>query len=289
MKESLLYKKLNQQKVQCQTCNHFCTIVPGKRGLCGVRENQKGVLYALNYGKTIAVNIDPIEKKPLYHFLPGTFTYSIATVGCNLRCDWCQNWDISQSPKPDKPILGEDISPKVHVENALAYHCPSMAYTYTEPTIFLEYALAMMKLAKGKNLKNIWVTNGYMSPQTLQTILPYLDAANVDFKGPDDGVYQKYCGAKAGPIMENIKTMHREKVHLELTTLIVPGVNDQPSQIEKIVAFIAGVDKKIPWHISRFFPAFRMTQTPITPVETLAMAEKLGRKAGLKKIHLGNI
>lgn len=289
MKEALLYKKLADKKVQCQTCNHFCTIAPKKRGICGVRENRQGVLYALNYGKTIAAHIDPIEKKPLYHFLPHTFTYSVATVGCNLRCDWCQNWDISQSPKPDKPILGEDIIPKVHVENALAYHCPSMAYTYTEPTIFLEYALAMMKLAKAKNLKNIWVTNGFMSPQTLETILPYLDAANVDFKGPDDAVYQKYCGAKAAPIMENIALMVKAGVHIELTTLIIPGVNDKPAQFEKIVKFIAKIDKNIPWHISRFFPAWKMMNTAITPLESLKMAKKIGQKAGLKNIHLGNI
>lgn len=276
--------------MKCAVCNHRCTIEEGKRGICGVRENRQGKLYALNYGKTIAVHADLIEKKPLYHFLPGTMIYSLASVGCNFRCSWCQNWEIAQSPKPSKPIEGVDISPEEHVRRALDYACPSLAYTYSEPTIFAEYALETMKLAREKGLKNVWVTNGYMSRETLDAILPYLDAANVDFKGPNDGVYESYCGGKAEPIMENLKYLHEAGVHLEITTLVVPGVNDKPSQLEMIAQFIAAeLSQDVPWHVSRFFPSWKMMDTPITPVETLEKAKVIGKNAGLKYIHVGNV
>ncbi len=290
MKEAILYEKLDDCKVKCAVCNHRCTIADGRRGICSVRENHGGTLFSLNYGKSIAVNIDPIEKKPLYHFLPGTSIYSFAAVGCNFRCSWCQNWEISQSPKPNQPILGTEISPHEHVFQAINYSCPSIAYTYSEPTVFLEYALDTMKLAREKGLRNVWVTNGFMSRQTLDEIIPYLDAANVDFKGPNDGVYEKYCGAKPEPIMDNLKYLHQAGVHVEITTLVVPGVNDQPQQLEKIARFIADeLGPKVPWHISRFFPAWKMLDTPITPIATLKMAENLGRDAGLKFIHIGNV
>lgn len=290
MKEAVLYQKLEADKVQCAVCNHRCTIAAGNRGICGVRENHQGKLYALNYGKAIAVHVDPIEKKPLYHFLPRTRTYSFATVGCNFCCSWCQNWEISQSSKPNKPIAGEVITPAEHVRQALECSCLSVSYTYSEPTIFVEYALDTMKLARENGLKNIWVTNGFMSRETLELIVPCLDAANVDFKGPNDGVYEKYCGGNAAPIMENLKFLQAAGVHQEITTLIVPGINDKPDQLEKIARFIAeDLSQDVPWHISRFFPAWKMMNTPITPLETLKMAEEIGEKAGLKYIHLGNV
>ena len=290
MKEALLYDKTTDGKVKCAVCNHRCLISEGKRGICGVRENRQGVLYALNYGKCVAAHVDPMEKKPLYHFLPGTRVYSFAAVGCNFRCQWCQNWEISQSPKPDLDIEGVDISPTEHVAQAIEYDCPSIAYTYSEPTIFLEYALETMKLAHEKGLKNVWVTNGYMSCETLDCIIPWLDAANVDFKGPNDHVYEKYCGATAEPIMETLKYLRKAGVHQEITTLIVPGVNDQPRQLEIIARFIAtelGLD--VPWHVTRFFPAWRMMDTPITPLSTLYLARTIGEQVGLQYVHVGNV
>ena len=290
MKEAILYEKLNDSHVKCAVCSHRCRIAEGKRGICGVRENRQGTLYTLNYGQTIAAHIDPVEKKPLYHFLPGTMTYSFAAAGCNFRCDWCQNWEISQQPKPNKEVAGIPISPREHVARALENQCQSVSYTYSEPTIFLEYALDTMVIAKENGLKNIWVTNGFMTRETLDKIIPFLDAANVDYKGPNGGVYEKYCGGKAEPIQENLKYLHRAGVHNEITTLIVPGVNDQAAQLEKIAHFIASeLSPEVPWHISRFFPAWKMMDTPVTSVETLTMAKAIGEKAGLKYIHLGNV
>ena len=293
MKESILYEKLtDKKKVKCNTCNHRCVIESGKKGICGVRKNIEGTLYALNYERTISVAIDPVEKKPLYHFLPGTSTYSLATIGCNLSCMWCQNWQISQlqnNRELDEELPGEVITPEEHVERAIEYGCPSISYTYTEPTIFLEYALDIMKVAKKRGLKNIWVSNGYMTNEALDLILPYLDAVNIDLKAWNNDTYIKYCGSKVQPILDNIRYLRENGVHVEVTTLVVPGVNDDIEQLENIAGFIAGVDKNIPWHLSRFFPAWKMNDTPVTPVSTLEMAEDIGRKAGLKYIHLGNI
>ncbi len=290
MKEAILYEKLESGEVKCGVCSHRCRIRDGKRGVCGVRENHGGTLYTLNYGITIAAANDPMEKKPLYHFMPGTRVYSFAAAGCNLRCMWCQNWQISQSPKPDKIIIGEPVSPEEHVQRALDWGCPSIAYTYSEPTIFLEYALDTMKLAREKGLKNVWHTNGFMTTETLELIIPYLDAANVDLKGPKEGVYEKYCGGKAEPVMRNIVQLYKAGVHLEITTLIIPGLNDQVQQLEEMANFLAKeVSPDVAWHITRFFPAYKMPDTPITPLETLQMAKKIGEKAGLKYIHIGNV
>ncbi|CZR08692.1 AmmeMemoRadiSam system radical SAM enzyme [Trichococcus ilyis] len=289
MKEAMLYEKLEDGRVRCGVCPHHCIIAEGKRGICAVRENREGTLYALNYGKAIAVAIDPIEKKPLNHFLPGTTAYSFATIGCNLRCLWCQNWAISQASKPDRPIYGEDISPAEHVRRALAAKCPSIAYTYTEPIIFVEYALDTMKLAREAGLKNIWKTAGYATKETLDAIIPYLDAVNVDLKGTDDEVYKEYCGGTAQPVLDTIKHFHAAGVHLEIATLVVPGVNDRPDQLERMARFIAEeVGKEVPWHVNRFFPGWKMPDTAITPMETLEKAAALGKKFGLQHVHIGN-
>ena len=290
MKEAMLYEKLGDGRVRCGVCPHHCVIAEGKRGICAVRENREGTLYALNYGKAIAVAIDPIEKKPLNHFLPGTTAYSFATIGCNLRCLWCQNWAISQASKPDRPIYGEDISPEEHVRRALAAGCPSIAYTYTEPIIFVEYALDTMKLGREAGLKNIWKTAGYATKETLDAIIPYLDAVNVDLKGTDDEVYKEYCGGTAQPVLDTIIRFHESGVHLEIATLVVPGVNDRIDQLERMARFIAEeVGKEVPWHVNRFFPGWKMMDTAITPMETLETAAALGKKFGLQYVHIGNI
>lgn len=290
MIEALLYEKMKDEIVKCNVCNLHCIIKEGKRGVCGVRENIKGTLYALNYGKTIAAAVDPIEKKPLYHFLPKTKVYSFAAVGCNMRCSWCQNYSISQSPKPDKPVLGQNVTPMEHVDNAMRYDCPSIAYTYSEPTIFLEYALDTMKLAKVHGIKNVWVSNGDMSTETLDLIIPCLDAANIDYKGPDDGVYEKYCGGKATHVMSNMKKLKDAGVHLEMTTLVIPGINDTDQQFEMIAhEIVKELGYDVPWHITRFFPAWKMQDTPVTPYERLKKAYDIGKSLGIRTIHIGNI
>lgn len=294
MKECYLYKKSGDY-VDCSTCNHRCHIFPFKRGICGVRENQKGKLYALTYGRIIAENIDPIEKKPLYHFMEKTESLSIASAGCNFRCLWCQNWDISQCTKENidrkefTNILGVEMEPEEVIEHALKAKTPSISYTYTEPTIFLEFALDTMKLAKKAGLKNIWVSNGYMTKECLDLVAPYLDAINIDLKGFSEENYLKYAGAKLQPVLDNIKSIFSRDIHLEVTTLIIPGINDNEKQLTDIAEFLLLISPNIPWHISRFFPAYKMTDTPITPIETLEKAEKIGKKAGLKHIYIGNV
>jgi pyruvate formate lyase activating enzyme len=299
MKESYLYKKLENKKTQCQTCSHRCLISPENFGICGVRKNIDGKLFALNYGKAISESIDPIEKKPLFHFLPGTSSLSIATVGCNLRCGNCQNWQISQLVKTDKSFLemGENLSPEKIVADAIKNNCPSIAYTYTEPTyteptIFLEYALDTMKLAKEKNIKNIWVTNGFMSNETLALITPYLDAANVDLKSFDDEFYKTHCGAKVGPVLENLEKIKKAGIWLEVTTLIIPTLTDDKKMLENIAKFIFDkLGNETPWHVSAFSGAisYKMQNIPDTPVEKIYQAREIGKKAGLKYVYTGNI
>ncbi len=289
MKEALFYEKLADKNVRCNVCRHRCLIKEGRRGICRVRENNDGKLYALNYGLTAGVGVDPIEKKPLYHFLPGTRSYSFAAPGCNFRCPWCQNHHLSQSFFAKGKLAGVEIPPIAHVRRALHYGCSSIACTYSEPTIYLEYALETMKAAKERDLANVWVSNGYMSEETLSAIIPYLDAANIDFKGTDSA-YEKFVGGKKDFVVENMKRLLDSGVHLEITTLVIPGVNDTEEELTETAKTIAeelGTD--VPWHISRFFPAFRMSKTPPTSKETLRKAERIGKRQGIKTIHLGNI
>lgn len=297
MHEAYLYKKLGNNLVQCETCNHRCKIVPEKQGICGIRENKNGKLYLLTYGLACAENIDPVEKKPLYHFMPSTQTLTIATVGCNFRCLWCQNYDISQGAKQSElrtPMafneLGFELPPGKVVEDALKNDCPSISYSYTEPTVYLEYALDTMKIAKKSGLKNIWVSNGYMTKETLNLIMPYLDAVNVDIKTIDPKKFAKFCGApKPQFVLDNCQTLAKNKIHLELTTLIVPTVNDDSGELKKIAEFIRNkLGSDVPWHLSRYFPAYQMNIAP-TPVTKLEKAQKIGKSAGLKNVYLGNI
>jgi len=288
MKEALLYEKLDG-KVRCNACNHRCIIPDQKKGICGVRENQDGKLYSLVYGKIIAEHIDPIEKKPLYHFLPGTFSFSIATVGCNFKCLHCQNADISQAPT-SKSVGGKTLTPEQIVQDALKNKCPSISYTYTEPTVFMEFALDCMKLAHKKGLKNIWVSNGYMTKETLDLVSPYLDATNIDLKGFTEEFYRDICGARLKPVLENLVEIKKRKIHLEVTTLIIPGKNDSEKELGEIAKFIKkelGADT--PWHVSRFFPQYKMMDIPPTPVEKIHQAVKIGKEAGLDYVYAGNI
>jgi len=292
MKEAYLYQKLKNQKVRCQTCAHYCQLAPGQRGLCGVRENIDGKLIALNYGKIAAINIDPIEKKPFFHFLPGSRSLSIATVGCNFFCKNCQNFDISQAPKPNKPVTGEKFSPEQIVEIAVKNKLPSISYTYVEPTIFLEYALDIMKLAKKAGLKNNWVSNGFLSSESAKLVIPYLDAINIDIKGFSDEFYQSNCGAKLQPVLETSKLMKKSGVWVEITTLAIPTLSDSEEMFKQIAQFIfQELGPETPWHISQFCGAisWKLQHLPDTPVETLEKAWQIGKETGLKYVYTGNV
>jgi pyruvate formate lyase activating enzyme len=289
MKEAMLWEKIEAGNlVRCNLCHHFCKISDGEKGLCGVRENKNGTLYTLVYGNLIAESVDPIEKKPLFHFLPGSLSYSIATVGCNFTCKFCQNADISQAPREGRIFQTSEKTPEEVVEAALSRGCQSISYTYTEPTIFFEFAYDTAKIAKKKGLKNTFITNGYMSKEAIKLISPYLDAANIDFKG-DDGLYRKLCGAKMKPIPENIKLMKKLGIWIEVTTLLIPEYNDSDKQIKFTAGTIADIDKSIPWHISRFYPAYKMADHYPTAPEKIQKAREIGLKAGLKYVYSGNM
>ena len=292
IKEVYLYKKLSNHKVQCQNCAHYCIIEHGERGKCGVKENKKGKLYSLVYGKAVALNIDPIEKKPLYHFLPGTNSLSLATVGCNFKCFNCQNYGISQMPQKTGQILGKDLVPEKIVKVALENDLPSISYTYTEPAIFSEYALDIMKLARKKGLKNIWVSNGFWSKELFDLISPYLDAVNIDLKSSEDNFYIKYCAGRLKPVLDTLKRLKDKKIWIEVTTLIIPGLNDKEKILKDIANFIKNeLGPETPWHISRFSGAisWKFQDFPDTPIETLKKAQEIGKKVGLKYIYIGNI
>ncbi len=290
MKKALLFETLKENTVKCNLCNHRCVIKEDKRGICGVRENLRGTLYTLVYGRLIAQNVDPIEKKPMFHLLPGSLSFSVATVGCNFKCRFCQNADIAQMPSDRKGmIMGEYFPPETMVREAEKRNCKSIAYTYTEPTIYFEYALEAAKLAHEKGIKNVFVTNGYMTPEALDMVAPYLDAANVDLKAFTDDFYKKQCGAKLEPVKETLRGMREKGVFVEITTLIIPGLNDDREELQALAGFIVEeLGPETPWHISRFHPTYKLTDTPSTPVATLTMARDIGIGAGLRYVYTGN-
>jgi pyruvate formate lyase activating enzyme len=290
MKEAMFYVKEEEQKVRCNLCNHHCLIMPGKHGICGVRENRDGVLYSLVYGQVIARNIDPIEKKPLFHFHPGSKSYSIATVGCNFHCLFCQNYEISQLPKDEKRISGESFPPEEVVAAAEKLKCQSISYTYTEPTIFFEYAYDSARLANERGIKNVFVSNGYMSQEAIKTIQPYLHAANIDLKAYSENFYKEICGGKLKPVLENLNLMKKLGIWVEVTTLIIPTLNDSEKELQEIADFIrTELGPETPWHVSRFHPMYRLTSVPSTPVQTVLKAREIGLKAGLYYVYSGNI
>ncbi len=288
MKEAMLYERLEDHKVKCHLCCHYCTIKPGKRGICGVRENREGTLYSLVYGKVIASHVDPIEKKPLFHFQPGSRSYSISTVGCNFRCLHCQNWEISQYPRLYSDIAGVDTEPEDVVRMAESSGCSSISYTYTEPTIFMEFAYDCACLAHGRGIKNVFVSNGYMSPEAIELIAPYLDGINIDLKGDDD-FYKKIAGARLQPVLDSIRLMKDKGVWVEVTTLVIPGLNDSEEFLSWTGEFIKSIDPSIPWHVTQFYPTYKLTDRGRTPVSTLRRAREIGIKAGLKYVYEGNV
>lgn len=293
MTEAKFYQNLSGNQVQCSLCSHRCVIDNNKTGLCEARKNRNGTLYALNYGYPISMNIDPIEKKPLFHFQPGTLSYSVGTLGCNFVCSNCQNWSISQAKNIQGKVKDMDyIPPEKIVEEALGNGCQSIAYTYNEPTVFAEYALSIMRLAREAELKNVWVSNGYMTEEALGEIIPLLDAINVDLKSFDDSFYQDNCNSRLQPILDNLKILKQEQVHLELTTLIIPGLTDDIQKLEQLVEFIStDLDDDTPWHISKFSPqiSWKMKDKPATGDDIIYEAYEIGKEAGLKYVYVGNV
>ena len=291
--EARLWKPLKDDQIQCRLCSHFCIIKPGARGLCGVRENREGALLTLVYGLPAAVNVDPVEKKPLYHFLPGTRTFSFGTMGCNLSCSFCQNASLSQPPRLGNRITGHRAEHADLVAAALESGCKSIAYTYSEPTIFFELVEDTARLALTKGLKNVLVTNGFMSPDCLEAYGPspsgLIQAANVDLKAFTEAFYQERCGARLAPVLANLGHMRKLGWWLELTTLLIPGLNDDPGELAELAAFIATeLGPDTPWHLSRFHPDYKLTDRPVTPHETLLAAREVGRAAGLRYVYIGN-
>ena len=288
-KEAYLYEKMDQGRVRCSLCNHRCLIKDGAKGICGVRENSGGTLLTLVYGKVIARQVDPIEKKPLFHFLPGRRSYSMATAGCNLKCLFCQNADISQMPADHDRIRGEDMTPEQIVSDVIDSRSDTIAYTYTEPTVFFELALDTARPAASKGIKNIFVSNGYMTEECLKEIYPDLHGANIDLKSFRDAFYREQCGAKLGPVLKTLEVMKSMGIWLEVTTLLIPGLNDSEEELRELSLFLAGLDPNIPWHISRFHPTYRLNDIRPTPPDRIHRARDIGHDSGLKYVYTGNL
>jgi len=286
----MFWEPVEGDVVRCSLCRFRCLIADGHRGICGVRENRKGVLYTLVYGRSIAENADPIEKKPLFHYYPGSRSFSVATVGCNFRCLHCQNYEISQWPRERKDIPGRELPPEQIVREAKAAGCRTIAYTYTEPTVFYEYAYDTAVLARQEGIDNVFVTNGYTSPEALERIAPHLGAANVDLKGFSDRFYREVAGATLEGDLDTLRVYRRLGIWLEVTTLVIPGHNDDEEQLAGIADFIAGeLGPEVPWHVTAFYPTYKMLDSPRTPVATLRRARQIGLDAGLKYVYEGNV
>ncbi len=290
MHEAMFYRQLEDNSVLCDLCHHHCHIAPGRRGLCGVRENQSGRLVSLVYGRLVARHVDPIEKKPLFHFLPASRSYSIATVGCNFRCRHCQNHQISQYPHLHQGrIDGAACGAEEVVADAVREGCASISYTYVEPTIFFEFAFDCAQLAHDRGLKNVFVSNGYLTTEAARKIAPVLDAINIDLKAMSDGFYQRICKARLAPVQDNIRLMVELGIWVEVTTLVIPGLNDSEDELRAIARFLVSVGKDLPWHVSAFHPAYQLTDRPATPAATLDRAREIGLAEGLRYVYVGNV
>ncbi|VVB96693.1 Radical SAM superfamily protein [uncultured archaeon] len=288
IKEGVLFDRLPDNKVKCNVCSHRCTIAEGKLGVCRTRQNRNVKIYTLIYNTVSSEAVDPIEKKPLYHFLPGTKSYSLGTIGCNFRCMHCQNWNISQVTLEE--AWTKEITPEEAIKRALATGCKSIAWTYNEPAIWHEYTYDSAVLAKKAGLKTIYVTNGYITPEALRRIAPYLDAFRVDIKSFSDDFYRKICGARLAPVLESTKLAKELGMHIETITLIIPTKNDSPEEITQIVRWVRdnlGVDT--PMHFTRFYPMYKMDDLYPTPTETLEMAHDIAKKEGMKFVYTGNV
>jgi len=286
---TILADRLPDGAVRCQVCAHRCLVRPGRQGICHVRENRDGTLFSLAYGRVVAANLDPIEKKPLFHVDPGSRAWSIATPGCPFHCVFCQNWQIAQGPRLGLDLPLEVMSPQDVLVDALACDADSIAYTYVEPVVFLEYILDVGRLARDAGLRNLLITDGYATPEAVKLLAGVIDAANVDLKSFDDAFYRKLCGARLRPVLDGIVAMRRAGIFLELTTLVIPGYNDDEAGLRSLTRWIVEhVGPETPWHVSRFFPAYRMPDAPPTPLEALRRAAEIGREAGLAHVYVGN-
>ncbi len=281
MVKAKYWEKLDGKKVKCTLCPHSCVIPEGGKGICNIRENIDGELIAAGYGRTTSLAMDPIEKKPLFHFKPGSLILSVAPNGCNLKCRWCQNWQISQEVVPTR-----FIDPELLVDIAIRENSVGIAFTYTEPLIWFEYIIDVAKIGKPKGLSMVAVTNGYINPEPLDELLNYIDAMNIDLKAMDDEVYRKLIGGRLEPVLNTVRTSAK-RILIEVTNLLIPGVNDSDDQIKRLVDFIANVDPKIPVHFSRYFPAWKFNAPP-TPVKTLLRAREIASKK-LEYVYLGNV
>lgn len=290
MKKASYWKKLDDKAVRCELCPHRCIIKEGGVGVCGVRKNIEGELYTLVWPKAVAANVDPIEKKPFFHVLPGTLAYSIATVGCNFRCRFCQNSDISQYPILTGKIAGDELPPAEVVGQAKANGCASIAYTYTEPTVFMEYVIDTARLSAREGMLNLLVTNGYISTDIIrQDLKGLIDGANIDLKSFSDRFYRRLCAGRLQHVLDSIRAYHESGIWLEITTLVIPGENDSMEELKDIAGFIRSVSSDIPWHVSRYFPRYLYDKAPPTPLATIEMAREIGLSEGLKFVYTGNI
>lgn len=285
-----LAEKRGEEKVLCKACSQRCVLSLGEYGKCGVRKNENGQLYLMVYGLAAAYNIDPIEKKPLFHFLPGSRILSVGTVGCNFSCKFCQNYEISQYPKEHNfEVFGTKLLPHTIVNIAKTQGIPSIAFTYNEPVVVFEYAYDTFKLAKDYGIKTVFVSSGYETKEAVDTIAPYLDASNIDLKAFTDRFYREICGARLKPVLDAIEYHYKKCIWIEITTLIIPGENDSKEELREIARFIASIDKNIPWHISRFYPMYKMLDKPPTPVSKLQEAYEIGKEEGLRYVYVGNV